>query len=195
MVTAISALLVMTQAGSMSPANYCAKSDLPDTQAAGGFAVAGSPSWTLADVNVKAEDLTLTVQKNVCCGTKGAECPQIVLLANGGKDPIWLPASDSRLQIGRESKDEAGVWRPIEFRVPSTCGNSRHRVALLPGRAWVWDVPTTTGPFTTECRYVLYGLAKPVTSKPFTANISVSMFQLPASWNGYTLGPDGTLGR
>lgn len=193
MLVLLASLVLGMPGGTMAPAAYCVNSDVPDTKAPGGFAPSKNNSWSMADVNVKADKLTLTVKKNVCCAMKGGECPLILVLANGTKEPVQLQASDSRLELGREAKDRSGNWRPIEFRAPSDCGNSRHQVVLSADRVWVWDVPSWNGSFATKCRYVLSGLDKPVVSEEFDAKIDPQSFELPAEWQKYGLLPDGRL--
>ena len=183
---------VVALAGSMAPAHYTAKSDLIDTECAGGWSTSTNTSWTMADVAVEAKGLKLFVKKNSCCGPSG-DCTNILVLANGTGADVWLKASDSRLDIGREARDREGVWHPIEYRMQSTCGNSFHKVALQAGRAWVWDVPASSGAAKTMCRYVLHGLEKPVYSGEFEASVSLTDFQLPENLKGYNLLPDGSL--
>ena len=197
MVTILAALAflpIADESGAMPAAGYLAKSDLVDDNAPGGFGTSDNSSWSMKDVDVTGKGVLLIVKKNACCMTKGGSCPLILALANGTPDALWLRAQDSRLELGREAKDLQGTWRPIEFRVPSDCGNSYHHVALSAGRAWTWDIPSDNGPYTTKCRYVLYGLEKPVVSGEFEAKINAGMFVLPEAWaKGYELRPDGRL--
>ena len=179
--------------GTMPPAAYTAKSDLIDDKCAGGWSPSLNSSWTMKDVAVEAKGLSIVVKKNSCCGP-GGSCSMIVILANGTPETVWLKASDSRLNLGREARDSAGVWRPIEYRAHTTCGNSFHRVALGSNRAWTWDIPATTGSFATKCRYVLSGLEKPVVSAEFDATIDPAIFSLPELWvNDFELKSDGSL--
>jgi|GEM_PF-6633932 len=179
--------------GTMPPAAYTAKSDLIDDKGIGGWNPSLNSSWTLKDVAVEAKGLSIVVKKNSCCGP-GGSCSMIVILANGTPEPVWLSACDSRLNLGREARDSAGVWRPIEYRAPSDCLNSYHLVALGSNRAWTWDVPATTGSFATKCRYVLSGLEKPVVSAEFDAKIDPMTFSVPEHWiNDFELKSDGSL--
>ena len=197
MVSILAALVLHSafdESGAMPPAGYRAKSDLLDEKALGGYGASDNASWSMKDVDVTGKGVFLVVKKNACCMTKGGSCPMILALANGNPDTVWFRAEDSRLAVGREAMDNKGVWRPIEFRAPSDCGNSYHRVALGGGRAWTWDVPSDNGPFATKCRYVLYGLDKSVFSGEFDAKINAGMFLLPEEWSkGYELKPDGSL--
>jgi len=165
----------------MPMAHYGAKSDAPDTESAGGWGPSANGSWSLEEVNVKADGLTLKVQKNACCGPGEGNCPMIVVLANGSGAPVWLKAEDSWVGLIREAKDAKGVWKPVEFRPTPSCGNSFHRVALNPGRCFTWDVPATKGRFATKNRYVLVGQSQAVWSNEFDASIDPAMFVPPAN--------------
>lgn len=187
MVTLVAALAV---GGGMLASNYPAKSDLVDAEAPGGFAESKNASWSMADVAIEAQNLKLLVKKNDCCGP-GEDCAMIVCLANGTPQTVWLRAADSRLALVRQAKDIAGNWQTIEYRRQVTCGNSFHRVALNAGRAFVWDVPSTSGPIQTKVRYALFGLEKPVYSNEFDAKLAPEAYLLPDEFQSKTIGPDG----
>lgn len=175
----------------MPRAGYAVKSDLLDSKAAGGFGTSENKSWSMKEVDVKASGIVLSLKKNACCATSGGDCPMILVLANGTNESAWFNAADSMLALNREAKDQAGTWRPIEYRPNPDCGNSFHRVALNSLRAWVWDVPETKGAFKTKSRYVLHGLAKPIYSPEFDAQIDLSVFSVPDTVKG-VLSPDGS---
>lgn len=164
----------------MPAANYAAVSDVADKSAPGGFSVVGSKSWTLLDVDVEAEGLKLVVKSNACC-MKGGDCPKILVLANGTAEAAWFRAADSRLSIGRESLAADKTWKPTEYRLLSDCLHSYHKVALNPGRAWTWDVPSASGAMKTKSRYVLYGLEKPLVSNEFDSALDPAAFLVPES--------------
>lgn len=185
--------LALIGIGTMSQANYGAKSDLVDVKAVGGFGESANASWSMFEVNLQAKSLSLVYIKNACCGTGANDCPMKIVLANGSAEDVWLRAADGRLNLAREAQDSSGKWRNIEFRPPVDCGNSFHSVALTVGRAWAWDVPTTTGTLRTKTRYVLHGLAKPIYSPDLQAQIKESDFDLPVQWSTYVLLPDGSL--
>lgn len=189
MVALVAALAV---GGGMLASHYPAKSDIPDPDAPGGFAESKNVSWSMAEVALEGKSLSLLVKKNDCCGP-GGDCAYIVTLSNGTKEAVWLKAADSLLALVRQAKDIAGNWRTIEYRRQVTCGNSRHRVALSPGRAFVWDVPSTTGPLQTKVRYALFGLERPIFSNEFDAKLSPEAFLLPDEFQSKTIGPDGTV--
>ncbi|MBS1715428.1 MAG: hypothetical protein JST30_13950 [Armatimonadetes bacterium] len=184
MLSAIAAVVLSTGGveSAMPLARYPAKSDMPDTVSAGGWGTSTNGSWSLAEVNVKADRLSLVVQKNACCGPGEGNCPMIVVLANGSASPVWLRAEDSWVGLIREAKDAKGVWRPVEYRPTPDCGNSRHRVALNAGRCFSWDVPETKGGFATKSRYVLVGQDDTLWSNEFDAKIDPASFVPPADF-------------
>ncbi|MBL8064859.1 MAG: hypothetical protein JNM34_03260 [Chthonomonadaceae bacterium] len=190
----LAALVCSAIVGSMEMARYSAKSDLPDTSAVGGFGESEHVSWGIDEVAVDTKDLTLIVKKNECCGS-GAECPQILILANGTSENVWLPAFDSLLPIVRQAKDSSGTWRNIEYRLYPDCGNSYHRVALGAKRAFVWDVPTTSGPISTKSRYVVYLGKDEVFSNEFDCKVSAGAFNLPTEYKDYKLDSQGMIVR
>lgn len=183
------------ESGTMPMGAYGAKSDMPDLTAPGGFAESKNKSWSMAEVNVEGTELKLIVKKNACC-VKGPDCPQIVILSNGGSEPAWFAASDGVLSLRREAKAPNGEWQVIEFRMSPDCGNSLHKVALNPGRAWIWDVPSNSGTFATSGRYVLLAGEKRLESSVFPVKINQSDFVLPDQYrNGFKLDVNGLLIR
>lgn len=179
--------------GTMVAANYGVKSDQPDTTAPKGYSTSNNASWSLKDLNIKGKELSLSFLKNACCGTKGGECPMKLVLSNGTGSDVWLHAEDSRLAMSREAKDVLGQWKPIEFRMRSDCGNSYHRVCLSAGRAWTWDVASSTGSMKTSTRFVLYLGDKRLMSPELITSLNPSIFELPDQLSGYQLNPDGVL--
>lgn len=192
---AILAMTLFFESGTMSVGAYGAKTDLPDIAAIGGFAESKNRSWSMAEVNVEGKTLTLTVKKNACC-VKGPDCPQIVVLSNGTSEPIWFSAADGIISLFREAQMPNGEWKPIEYRLGSDCGNSFHKVALNPGRAWIWDVPSSTGKTMASCRYVLKNGNSRFESAVFQTKINVSDFVIPDQYKKeYTLDSSALLVR
>lgn len=136
---------------------YCfAGSRIPDKQAPGGF-------WASPNLPVPFESaeklqprcVYLFVDSNANAvfaeKYKGIE----LRLVNGTQDIAEFRASDSRLSIVQEARDEQGNWREIEYLPRSWCGNSYHRVLLAPGECWVFAAPRYEGQIKTRLRFKL----------------------------------------
>ncbi|MBS1723600.1 MAG: hypothetical protein JSS66_11670 [Armatimonadetes bacterium] len=194
----LAAALVMIQPadpnGTMHRSVFAAKSDLPDTQAAGGFCISENASWGMKEVAVNANKLTLLVKKNDCCGPAGGDCERLVALANGTKETLWFSAEDSVIGVVRQAQDVTGQWKPVEYWGGSDCGNSFHHVALLSGRCWVWNVPQAKAGVTTKNRYAFFGQKEPLYSNEFDAKVEATDFLLgPTLTADYSLQPTGRL--
>lgn len=101
-------------------------------------------------------------------------------LANRTGETVAISASDSRLSILREARDKDGKWKPIEYAPSSWCGNSYHRLLLADGLRWEFKAPEYAGPFETEMRFALTGVAgrkdKPIYSNVFKGKIHPEQF-------------------
>jgi hypothetical protein len=80
-----------------------------------------------------------------------------LLLINRTAKEVSLPASDSRLYIICEARDQDGEWKPIEYLPSSWCGNSHHSAYLPSGHYWEFSAPVYSGSLKTKLRYNLGG--------------------------------------
>ena len=80
-----------------------------------------------------------------------------LLLVNRTAKEVSFAASDSRLYITCEARDQDGEWKPIEYLPSSFCGNSRHSVYLPNGYYWEFSAPVYSGSFKTKLRYTYRG--------------------------------------
>lgn len=75
-------------------------------------------------------------------------------LINQTKDTIKFAASDSRLEVLMQAKDENSNWKDIEYAPRSWCGNSYHTLKLAPDEYWEFVIPQYQGGVKTELRAV-----------------------------------------
>lgn len=129
--------------GLMGQAYYPAKSMKPDTSAPGGFATS-----EFAAVANGAKTPKSVV--SLALSEKGVR----VTLENSSQSDLWFDAADSNIRGWLEAK-VAGSWKPIQFHMWSTCGNSFHKVCLEPGYHWSYDVDLPKGDYTTTVRFAV----------------------------------------
>ena len=99
-----------------------------------------------------------------------------LLLVNRTAKEVSLPASDSRLPIICEARDQDGEWKPIEYLPSSWCGNSHHSAYLPSGHYWEFSVPVYSGSFKTKLRYADRGSFY---SNEFDGSINPAQFKKP----------------
>jgi len=133
---------------------YCyANSQLPDTQAPGGF----GPSQNSAQKTprkIDGEGLFLLAQPTEQT-TFGEKPGMQVLLVNRTDETLKFAACDSRLSIIQEAQDAGGTWLPIEYLPSSWCGNSYHHVFLKPDNQWAFPAPRYQGHLPTRLRFTM----------------------------------------
>lgn len=133
---------------------YCfAKSQGEDSKAPGGFGPCDNEAHEVRP-DSPGHGLFLLAQPNVEAdfgGTPGMR----LLLVNQTNEVLAFQASDSRLSIVQEAKDQDGNWKPIEYLPSSWCGNSFHRVFLKPNYFWEFPAPRYQGSMKTKLRYTL----------------------------------------
>ncbi len=78
-----------------------------------------------------------------------------VVLLNRTHTVQGFQASDSRLSLIREAKQQDGKWRPIEYLSNSWCGNSYHRVFLKRNDYWEFVAPRYAGTVPVRMRFLL----------------------------------------
>lgn len=141
----------------MLPAYCFAGNDAPDPEAFGGYAQNGNMPKRIdpADSSLR-EGVYLQVvgpAKEPFAGRfEGLE----IRVVNNGRELLILPASDSRLRLFQEARNEDGEWKPLEFFPRSWCGNSHHNVYLEPGYYFSFITPKYEGPQKTQLRFVLF---------------------------------------
>ena len=132
-----------------------AGSAIKDDQAIGGFGKSDNmPRNIESDLAKSSGHCYLLAQPAVATNLAGGKGMRLVLV-NGTKDVIAFEASDSRLHIVQEAKNESGTWQAIEYFRTSPCGNSYHRLFLAPGKYWVLPSPRYSGSFPTTLRFRL----------------------------------------
>lgn len=155
---------------------YCFAGSRTDTKAPGGFGSSDNAPQKLGgrtDGTNGAISLVALPQESATFGKsyRGFR----LLLVNRTKSEAAFRASDSRLSIIQEARDEKGEWRPIEYLPSSWCGNSYHKVFLPAGKFWEFAAPAYTGSFKTRLRFVLQG-ETPIYSNEFEGRINPAQF-------------------
>lgn len=103
-----------------------------------------------------------------------------LLLINRTAKEAAFGASDSRLAIICEARDQIGAWKPIEFLQSSFCGNSFHHVYLPVGHYWEFQAPAYFGSMKTKLRYHLHD-KQHIYSNEFDGSINPARFKEPAT--------------
>ena len=101
-----------------------------------------------------------------------------LLLINRSGAEAAFSASDSRIPIICEAKDESGQWKEIEYLPGSFCGNSGHRVFLPDGHYWEFASPAYSGGIKTKMRFKFLG-APLLYSNEFDGDINIKQFISP----------------
>lgn len=101
-----------------------------------------------------------------------------VFIKNTSKDTIHIDNQDGALFIIQEAKNKIGEWKPIEYWVYSTCGNSYAYTSLGPNDILVLKKVKYQGSFETEMRLKLRTNNKLVYSKPFKGSVNNEQFDL-----------------
>lgn len=162
----------------MLPGRCFAGSPVDDNDALGGFATSDNmPKKVDSDSQGKGLYLLAEPEKEM---PHGEQSFMRLTLVNRTDSPVAFPAQDSRLSIIQEAQGEAGRWRPIEFLIAATCGNSYHKVVLPAGHFWEFAVPRYQGPLKTKLRFTYLGEdGKNIRSNEFEGSIHPSQFVLP----------------
>ncbi len=67
----------------------------------------------------------------------------------------WFDTEGSKLNMVLEAKDQFGMWRPIEYRDWSGCGNDTRSVYLEPNQQWKLKAIRPHGDLATQLRFTL----------------------------------------
>ena len=158
---------------------YCfAHSSVKDEQAFGGFGKSDNLAKKISREAAKSSgEYYLLAQPTVVTDFGSAKGMRLVLV-NGTDETVSFAASDSRLSIIQEAKDESGKWKPIEYLPSSWCGNSYHQVMLASGEFWAFPAPRYEGSFKTKLRFRLDagGDKPPIVSNEFDGKINPEQF-------------------
>ena len=137
-------------------ASCVAGTRIEDTKAPGGFAPSDNAPRSIGNLKVEKNKFYLWAKPEQSVTFAGKYKGMTLCLINTSSSTRTLAASDSRLFLIQEAKDEHGVWRPIERLPWSGCGNSYHKVFLGTNEFWSFSVPRYDGPFKTKLRFRLW---------------------------------------
>ena len=101
-----------------------------------------------------------------------------VFIRNASKDTIHIDNQDGALFLIQEAKNKMGEWKPIEYWIYSTCGNSYAYTSLGPDDILTLKKVKYQGTFETEMRLKLRTNNKLVYSKPFKGSINTEQFEV-----------------
>jgi hypothetical protein len=125
----------------------------------GGWAISGNQPNRILEKNSKVEtDLNVFVDTK-CRNTYAETYSGITAyIRNASSSAYSFAAQDSRLYAKVQALDKKGEWKDIEYLPSSWCGNSYHKITLLPGFYWEFTIPKYQGDFTTKMRIELSGI-------------------------------------
>lgn len=90
-------------------------------------------------------------------------------------------AQDSALPIVQEAQDSKGKWRPIEFFLPATCGNSYNWLFLSDRSKWTFKTVSDQKGVKTIVRVRLLTGMGAIYSNEVDALVDPHRFELPPS--------------
>lgn len=157
---------------------YChAGCKVKDEQAAGGYWASDNfPSAFEPKEDLREGRVYLTVDPTRRVAFAQKYKGLSLRLVNGTEQRVAFRASDSRLSIVQEARDEKGEWREIEYLPQSFCGNSYHRVFLDPGDCWTFAAPRYEGRMKTKLRFKLTMAHEAIYSDEFDGSINPEQF-------------------
>lgn len=159
---------------------YCmAGSGKRDWKALGGFWKSDNlPKNARRDLGYVRDEVYLLAKPDQLTDFRG-HTGMTVLLINGTNRRQAFNASDSRISIVQEAKDEDGAWKPIEYLPSSWCGNSYHRVFLGRDQYWAFAAPKYEGSMPTTLRFSLRmaGRDEPIVSNEFEGSVNPEQFK------------------
>ena len=167
-----------TNVREIQTAIYIAGSPIHDDQALGGFASSRNMPKTITDDMAYVRGRLQLIAQPQANKSVSGEGGMRLLLINATAERVALQATDSRLAIVQEAKDESGNWRAIEAAASSWCGNSSHRMFLPAGQYWSFSAPVYDGDFATTLRFRLKGIdgGGAVYSHEFAGSINLEQF-------------------
>lgn len=108
---------------------------------------------------------------------KKAEYFFAAYLINTSDTVFGLEKQDGSLIMIQEAMDEKGAWQPIEYRIPSYCGNSYYDYKLYPGEYAQIKVRKYSGKFKTKIRMKLSTSNGMFYSAPFSGSVDKLKFK------------------
>lgn len=97
-------------------------------------------------------------------------------LINTSDTAFTITKQDGSLMMIQEALDNEGNWRPIEYWVPSSCGNSYYQLRLQPNEYVTVPIRQYEGDFATKVRLRMYRNSSVFVSKPFETTIDKGLF-------------------
>ena len=134
---------------------------------------------SVVDVNVIMLDGTVKIDTSEYSdGFKIAKRVLFKIFSKSGQE-FDLEVQDLRLPAILEAKDELGVWRPIEYFIPSNCGNSYNKVHIDYGSYAIVSVNFFEGEYHTKARLRVLQTFGIVYSEEFEMSLSKDKFSFP----------------
>ena len=156
---------------------YCHAGSRKDDKALGGYGSSGNaPKKITEEITGTDGQISLIALPADAVPFRGQYAGFRLLLINRTGEEAPFSASDSRLYITCEARDQHGEWKPIEYLPSSWCGNSRHSAYLPSGYYWEFSAPVYSGSLKTKLRYNLVGTTY---SNEFDGSINPSQFRKP----------------
>ncbi|MEM7187826.1 MAG: hypothetical protein AAF466_14345 [Bacteroidota bacterium] len=97
-------------------------------------------------------------------------------LINNTASTLHIDQQDGSLTMIQEALNEDGEWHPIEFWIPSGCGNSYYPLSLKPKQMVLVPIKKYSGDFETQLRLKWKNDEKIFYSAPFLGSINRSQF-------------------
>ena len=99
-------------------------------------------------------------------------------LVNNMEEDISIERQDGSLMMIQEALNKEGEWQPIEFWVPSGCGNSYFYPLTLKSQHYImFPVKKYKGNYSTKIRLKWRNGEKVIYSRPFEGSIDEVQFQ------------------
>jgi len=155
---------------------YYAGSKIKDKLALGGFGPSDNfPHAITSDDAAKTSSWYLLAEPDVVMEVGKSRYMRLSLVNATGHE-LAFDASDSCLTIVQEAKDDAGVWRSIEYLPSSWCGNSYHRVILGSTEFWSFPAARFRGANKTLLRFHMTLKDQHVYSNEFEGSVNPTQF-------------------
>ncbi|WP_282122679.1 hypothetical protein [Algibacter mikhailovii] len=108
-----------------------------------------------------------------------------VFIRNITQDTVHIDNQDGELFLIQEAKNKFGEWKPIEYWIYASCGNSYSYTSLGPNDILILKKAKYQGTFETDMRLKLRTNDKIVYSKPFKGSLNIEQFDLD-NLDGFT---------
>ncbi len=159
------------------------KSSIKDTLALGGFGKSNNVAKKYSgNLSLSNQSLSIQIDTTQAVTIKQNYKGYKLFIVNQSDTITKLDASDSRIDVIAEALHQ-GTWKPIQYLVGSTCGNSYHSVYLKPNEYWEFEVPKFKGDVKTKLRYRLrVGRDSYIYSNEIQASINISQLRERIPW-------------